>query len=48
MPLRLSSFSVTRQELTGCIDTILALGGGSYLPVPVSNGDVDEILKRAF
>ena len=48
MPLRLSSFSVTRQELTGCIDTILALGGGSYLPISVSRGDIDEILKRAF
>ncbi|MFP4563607.1 MAG: iron-containing alcohol dehydrogenase [Spirochaetia bacterium] len=48
MPLRLSSFSVTRQELTGCIDTILALGGGSYLPVSVSSGDIDKILKRAF
>ena len=48
MPLRLSSFSVTRQELTGCIDAILSIGGGSYLPVSVSSGDIDEILKRAF
>jgi len=48
LPLRLSDFSISYEELVNIADMVPAFEGVSYLPEPVTTAEIVELLKQAY
>ena len=48
LPLRLSDFSISYEQLIGTADMVSSFEGLSYLPEPVTTAEIVELLKQAY